>query len=98
MPDPDSPGEILQVDHHANEAVRLRRVMRWSEFQHHLVVIPKVKLLEMLATTQIPHMNTMPKTAIDHICEVQAILEKLRRPPLTSNPDIKAQEPPRRVP
>ena len=72
--------------------------MGWPQFEHHLVIVPQVKLLQMRAAAQIPHMNGVPKTAVDHVCEVQAIFEQLRRPPLAGNGDIVSEMPPEVIP
>src|SRR5262245_65859285 len=72
--------------------------MGWPQFEHHLVLVPQVKLLQMHAATQVPYMNGVPKTAVDHVCEVQAILEQLRWPPLAGNGHIVPEMPPEVIP
>src|SRR4029434_663952 len=72
--------------------------MGWPQFEHHLVLVPQVKLLQMHTATKVPYMNRVPKSAVDHVCEVQAIFEQLRRPPLAGNGHIVSEMPPEVIP
>ena len=56
MPHPDRRGEILDRDHNAKEAVGFGRIVRRTQFEHHLLFTAEIQHLFVAALVKVPDM------------------------------------------
>src|ERR1700674_1132078 len=94
MPDPDRRAQVLQARNHANKAVRLGRVVRRTQLEHHLLFGAKIDLLLVSPLGQIPDVELVPIAAGEQDLRVYAALDHVRRAPLARDGGVVTEVPP----
>ena len=94
MPDPDGRGQVLDADHHADEAVLPGRVVRGPQLQRHLVLVAEVHPLHVPAAAQVPEVQRVPVLAAQQQLADDAVLHHRRRAPLGGDQYVLGQVPP----
>ena len=94
IPGPNRGRQVGGIDHYADEPVGLGRVMGRAQFQHHLILLAQIHLLQVAAAAQVPEVYLMAVVAVDDMLQGGAVLEHIRRTPFAGNGHIQPHVPP----
>ena len=94
LPQPDRGGQVGRRGDDADEPVRLRRVVRRPQLEHHLVLGPEVDLLHVLARLEVPDVQPVAVLVAEQQLADQAVLDHLRRAPLARDDGVVVEVPP----
>ena len=94
MPHPNRGRKILQRNHHTNKTICLFWIVRWTQFEHHLLLRSQIQFLQMAPLVQIPDMHLVTVLAGQQQLGVEAILHHVRCAPFRSNHGVVPQMPP----
>ena len=94
LPHPDGAGEVLQAQHHADEAIASSRIVRRAQLEHHLLLGAELQLLDVAAAAQIPDVQGVAVLASEQQLRIDAAAHHVRRPPLAGDHDVVAEMPP----
>jgi hypothetical protein len=93
-PHPDRRREILERDDHADEPVRLLRIVGRPQLQHHLLFRSEVELLKVDALVEVPDVQLVTVLAGEEQLGVDAVLHHVRRAPFGGDHGVVPEVPP----
>ena len=94
MPQPDRGGQVLDADHHADEAVLLGRVVGRAQLQRHLVLVTQVNGLHVGPGLHVPEVQPVPVLAAEQQVGDDAVLDHRRGAPLGGDRHVVVDVPP----
>jgi hypothetical protein len=94
VPHPDRRGQVLDADHHADEAVLPGRVVRGPQLERHLVLVAEVHRLNERSFCEIPEVQPVPVLAPQQQLRVDPVLDHVGRAPLRGDEHVAGQVPP----
>ena len=94
VPQPYRRGQILDADHHADEAPGLARVVSGPHLEHHLVLVAEIDPLEQPPLGEAPEIEVVAEALAEQILGVQPVLDHRRRGPLGGHRHVLVQVPP----
>ena len=94
VPEPDRGGQVLDADHHADEAVLLGRVVRRAQLEHHLVLVAEVDGLQVPALAQVQEVQRVAVLAAEQQLADQPVLDHRGGAPLAGDQHVAGQVPP----
>src|SRR5713101_6831354 len=94
MPEPNRCAEVLGREDHADEAVRLGRIVRGTQLEHQLVLRAEIDLLHMAPPAQVPYVEPMAIVTLDQALDAEPVLEHVGCAPFAGDRDVVAEVPP----
>src|SRR5262249_24080883 len=94
VPQPDRRREIFEARHDTDESVRLLRIVRRAQLEHHLILGAELQDLAMPALLQIPDVQRVAVLARKQHLGIDAGLDHVGRPPLAGDQRVVPEMPP----
>ena len=94
LPQPHRGGQVGGRGDDADEPVRLARVVRRPQLEHHLVLGAEVDLLQVRALLEVPDVELVAVLVAEQQLADEAVLDHVRRAPLAGDDRVVVEVPP----